>query len=119
MILSIVGACLGIIATSINYALKKKDFKEILEYIKQHVDKSYSNDESAFVSRPIKHVENRTIETQTESLPKLDEIVEVINTTESNLEYKMKINSLATIAALYSLLALTVPFILKLFTGGN
>lgn len=118
MILSIVGACLGIIATSINYALKKKDFKEILEYIKNHVDKSYSND-IAFDSRPISHVENRTIETQTESLPKLDEIVEVINTTESNLEYKMKINSLATIAALYSLLALTVPFILKLFTGGN
>ena len=83
MILSIVGACLGIIATSINYALKKKDFKEILEYIKNHVDKSYSN-ESAFDSRPMKHVENRTIETQTESLPKLDEIVEVIKIRLNN-----------------------------------
>jgi hypothetical protein len=55
-----------------------------------------------------------TTETQTDNISE-DKIVEKISLTESNLEYKMKINAITTVAAIYALIAITLPIILRLF----
>lgn len=46
------------------------------------------------------------------------ELVSMLDRTERNLEWKMKINSVATVASLYALFAITFPILCSFF-GGN
>lgn len=132
---SIIGACLGIIATSINYALKRKDFKEIAkmienQYVHAHsiagVDASETslvrahlspNEPKAVEDERLRHkVEVSSVETQTDCDHDENKIVEYITLTESNLEYKMKIHSIATVAAIYAMVAIILPIVIKMFS---
>lgn len=115
MIGSIIGACLGIIATSVNHALKRKDFKAIAHLIETQNNPNIGMPSLAIPVSDTKTLTKVTTETQTDNNSE-DKIVEVISLTESNLEYKMKVNSIATVAATYALIAITLPIIVRLFT---
>lgn len=126
---SIVGALLGIIGTSINHAMKRNDFKKILEAIETSsqsqelmIDKvlkdvKFSNESSSPPSLSVKPSQTTAQEQSSPATPPTipfeTQIESLIQTTESNLEFKMKMNALATVAALYALFAFTVPLILK------
>lgn len=47
------------------------------------------------------------------------ELQPMLDRTEQNLEWKMKINSLATVASLYALFAITFPILYSLFGGSG
>lgn len=47
------------------------------------------------------------------------ELQPMLDRTEQNLEWKMKINSLATVVSIYALFAITVPILYSLFGGGG
>lgn len=133
---SIIGAALGIIATSINHALKRRDFKELAKMIEsQNLQNSNlpanNNNNPTEMMASIAGSENKTIaspqtiemvvpqkstETQTDLEMKQDKIVEYISVAESNLEYKMKVNALTTVAATYALIAITLPIIIRFLT---
>ncbi|CAG2106755.1 unnamed protein product [Medioppia subpectinata] len=113
---TIVGACLGIIAASINHAFKRRDFKELAQMIE--LTKNYklevtntSIPDTVREETPVL-VEKTSIQTQTDNRNE-DKIVEIITNTESNLEYKMKVNSLTTVVATYALIAITLPIIIR------
>lgn len=117
---SVVGAGLGIIGTSINYGFKRRDFNKMLQLIETHnselsrtaqdMPTSGQSPQGQEVVRPVQ----LDTSTQTTQL-KEETIVETILNTESNLEYKMKVNSLATVVLTYALIAVTLPLILKAF----
>ncbi|XP_054159545.1 mitochondrial potassium channel-like [Oppia nitens] len=142
MLGTIIGACLGIIATSVNHAFKRRDFKELAKMIEtSNASKVALNSSSSSVatttSEPLAHENNSmasnatiakstvitmttTNETQTDpqSTTRDDDnkIVECIANTESNLEYKMKVNSLTTVVVTYALIAITLPIIIRVFS---
>ncbi|XP_050411892.1 mitochondrial potassium channel [Patella vulgata] len=47
------------------------------------------------------------------------EIESMLKRTEDNLEWKIKLNSLATATVIYGALALTIPVLLSIFNGGS
>ncbi|KAK6175411.1 hypothetical protein SNE40_013880 [Patella caerulea] len=47
------------------------------------------------------------------------EIESMLKRTEDNLEWKIKLNSLATATVIYGALALTIPVLLSIFKGGS
>jgi hypothetical protein len=111
---SIIGACLGIIATSVNHALKRKDFKAIAHLIETQNNPNIGMTSLAIPVSNTNTLTKVTTETQTDNNNE-DKIVEIISLTESNLEYKMKINAITTVAATYALIAITLPFIVRFF----
>ena len=119
---SIVGACLGIIGTSINYGFKKRDFNRMLNLIEtqnsefNRVTESRLKPLEAEQSQPIPMTSKNSMQTQTEHINE-ETIVETILNTGSNLEYKMKVNTLATVVLTYALIAVTIPLILRVFDG--
>ena len=118
---SIVGALLGIIGTSVNHAMKRSDFKRILEAIE-----SSSQNQQQLVEKVLQDVKETTTplpsESQEEETNQVNschkeslenQIESLIQTTESNLEFKMKMNALTSVAVLYALIAVTLPLIMK------
>src|ERR1700761_6522155 len=106
---SIIGACLGIIGTSINYGLKKRDIQKLVHMIEVQNSQKNSSDSQTIEEETVVPIEVKSSETQTEI--RSDKIVEIISSTESNLEYKMKVNSLMTVVTTYALIAITLPLI--------
>ena len=115
---SIIGAALGIIGTSINHAMKRNDFKKILEAIE-----TSNQSQELLVKRVIEDAkevsyappQEHKIEAQTVNAESLETQIEsLIQTTENNLEFKMKMNALTTVTVLYALIAVTLPLIMKL-----
>ena len=121
---SLVGALLGVIATTINYALKKSDFKRILEAIENQSriqqeavalivpsddPRSKSNDQKSQVLAD----EQKQLLMKNEE--KQAQLAELIETSRSDLEYKMKVNTIIIVAASYALIAVTMPLIFKIF----
>lgn len=137
IILSIFGALLGIIGTSINHAMKMKDFKQILntiqaqqaqlnggslnnegnESISRNVVLAQSRDKLEEVKRKKKLLQEQNEKLEEEIRSRNQELSKLIHDTGSNLEYKMKLNALATVAVTYALIAVTVPLFLKFFSG--
>ena len=117
---SIIGACLGIIGTSINYGLKKRDIQKLVHMIEVQNSQNHSlslnasDSETKIEEKTVFPIEVKSTETQTEI--RSDKIVEIISSTESNLEYKMKVNSLMTVVTTYALIAITLPLILRAFS---
>lgn len=114
---SIIGALLGILGTSINHAMKRNDFKKIIDAIE-----TSTQSQELLVKKVIEDVKEVT-PTSTSSESSSDtiqakedlesQIQSLIQTTESNLEFKMKMNALTTVTVLYALIAITVPLIFK------
>lgn len=113
---SVVGAVLGIIATSINHALKMRDVRQLVKIIETQ-NLVNSKPETTVLTSTSDNVKSYQVaQSQTEPFQNENQIVQIITTTESNLEYKMKINSLTTVIATYALLAVTLPIIIKFLT---
>lgn len=117
--------------------MKMKDFKQILNAIQaqQKLQSNYIEDKElirnnnndmntvfAQSSDTVNEMESKK-KNLAEQNVKLDEEIRtrnqelsiLIHETESNLEYKMKINALATVAVTYALIAVTVPLLIKFF----
>jgi len=122
---SIVGALLGVIGTSINHAMKRSDFKKILEAIEtqeilvmkaiedaKDVSSSANEDQSSPASDKENQSQGQSITTVSEDFE--SQLQSLIQTTENNLEFKMKMNALTTVAVLYALIAVTMPILFKL-----
>lgn len=126
---SVAGALIGIIGATISHSRKMQDINKLLAVIEQQKSEVMRTDAS--------NVQGETSNTSVESElpaaqlgiptgipsdnPKAESISEgqianLLSDTESNLEYKMKLNSLATVVATYSLIAITIPVILKLLS---
>lgn len=74
-----------------------------------------SNDQMEKLKTEKELMEEQKIKLGEEILKRNTELSNLIHETESNLEYKMKINSLATVAITYALIAVTVPLLIKFF----
>ena len=131
---SIIGALIGIIGSSINNAMKMKEFKNIVlssiqaqqlsssGYMAEGIGKSSNNSVLAQSSEELGEIEKKRqiLEEQHaklgEEIRKRDqELSNLIHETGSNLEYKMKINALATVAVIYASIAVTIPLLIKFF----
>lgn len=110
---SVAGALLGIIATTINYALKKNDFKRILEAIENRQEPQVIVVPE--VAPATESADNSKIQEQ------IVELIDTLRTThelsQSDLEYKTKVNAIILVATSYALIALTMPLIFKIFGG--
>lgn len=138
LILSIVGALLGIIGTTVNHSLKMKDFKKILDTIQVQQQQlqtvaqteAGSADTKEFVShlralsqKTVDNHHQKTSEVNDKSLELIskleesqklnNELTDLIQATKSSIEYKMKVNALMTVVITYGLIAITVPIISK------
>lgn len=111
---SVAGALLGIIATTINYALKKNDFKKILQAIE-------SRPEPQVILVPEKANSSIVEPVDTKIQEQIVELIDTLRTThessQSDLEYKTKVNAIIIVATSYALIALTMPLIFKMFGG--
>ena len=119
---SLVGALLGVIATTINYALKKSDFNKILEAIENQ--SRIQQEAVALIAtsddpRPFDPKSQVSPQEQSELLIESEEkqarLVELIENSHSELEYKMKVNAIIVVVVSYALIAVTMPIIFKLF----
>ena len=120
---SLIGAALGIIGTSINHALKNRDFKKILAAIesKNHKEQSAFNEVEHRPNEPsndsdiVEKVSSRVIAQVNErEKPREAEIFQRIGESESSLQYRMKVNAICTVTATYILIAVTLPLIMRL-----
>lgn len=122
---SLIGAALGIIGTSINHALKNKDFKTILLAIesqshKQHSDFNGEKHNPNLLSQNnddiVEKVSSRVIEHLVKNKVPHDgsEIMERISATESILHHQVNRTAIYTATASYILIALTVTLITRL-----
>ncbi|RWS21405.1 hypothetical protein B4U80_06460 [Leptotrombidium deliense] len=117
---SVVGALLGIIATSINHALKMKDFKQLVKAIETKnvsltsvvEDEQFTDKEIQVATLDVTGAKVLIQENLEESNKKIEEIM--LN-AETNLEYRMKINAIVTVVMTYALIAVTIPLIMKFF----
>ncbi|RWS16201.1 coiled-coil domain-containing protein 51-like isoform X1 [Dinothrombium tinctorium] len=123
---SIVGALLGIVATSINHALKMKDFKQLVKAIetKNSTTSEVADQLRNDIVRSLPTVDRGTqVEALDvkgakvllqENLEKSSiKVAEILSVAESNLEYKMKMNAIVTVVTTYALIAITLPLIIK------
>jgi hypothetical protein len=122
---SLIGAALGIIGTSINHALKNKDFKKILQAIQSHKDTEQSDFNEGehdmnllskdVIEDVVKEVSSRMIQhmDKQEQQPQ-SEIMDRIRESESILQHQMRLNAICTITATYILIAVTLPLISRL-----
>lgn len=117
--------------------MKMKDFKQILnaiqaqqaqmnegrinsegsESISRNVVLAQSKDKLEEVKRKKKLLQEQNEKLEEEIQSRNQELSKLIHDTGSNLEYKMKLNALATVAVTYALIAVTVPLFLKFFSG--
>jgi hypothetical protein len=146
---SVAGAILGIIATSINHALKMKDVKQLVKAIETQNAVNTElilNGTSNQVKTSDEEIQTTSSSSQTSSDPVIHEVrfqgkeettsgdatstpsstssstpssdphwAELLSNTESNLEYKMKVNSLTTVVLTYALIAISVPILMRIF----
>lgn len=129
------GAVLGIVATSINHAMKMNDLKRILtaieaqnnvviakttEVLDNENELNLVEDKDVVVKAvPVSDDISSSVTTIPSeqfrpSTADISDISAMLSSTESNLEYRMKLNTLATVVGTYALIAITFPIVLRL-----
>ena len=138
--LSIAGALLGIVGTTVNHSLKMKDFKKILAAIQEqqrlqsqqhselimhqeHLKPSASiattsNSSSQYeedfsVTSEQSQKTEELIQRLQESQKLNSELSDLIEASKTSIEYKMKVNALMTVVITYGLIAISLPIIFK------
>lgn len=120
---SLIGAALGIIGTSINHALKNRDFKKILQAIESQSNKEHAvfnevehhSEGTLSDSDVIDKISARVIaQIDERQKPQEAEIIQRIEESERSLQHQIKVNALFTVTATYILIAVTIPLIMRL-----
>lgn len=118
---SLIGAALGIIGTSINHALKNRDFKKILQAIEVQSQQIQLQSEQLVFNheqkiQPIEEGHSETvIHINEKPEEKVDDaVIKRIQESEVCLRHQMNFNSLATVGATYLLIVVTLSFMMKI-----